>query len=225
LKILKYLFVVALLLHIISVKAQTTGEWIGSDLTVKMPHNLSFKIKGQGRILNNEIGLYKYLLQYGLKYKFSKRVDVAFQYRSSFRKEKDDNFHYRNKMFADFCTDIPVARFKIENRLRYQHGTKTYINSDKDLIPKQYVRDKFVIRYDIKNCKVTPMIFGELFFPLNINKPEIIDEYRLGCEIKYKINGNQSFKTGIMYQNDQTAFPLSNLLFRITYSFDIRVFK
>ena len=186
-----------------------------------MPHNFSFKVKGQARVHNDETGLYKYLLQYGLRYKISKRFDVAFYYRGAFRKEKDDHFHYRDKMLAEFSFDVPVFRFKIENRLRYQHGTKTYINSDKDLIPKQYIRDKFELNYDIKNCKVTPMVFCELFFPLNNNNPETIDEYRIGCEIKYKINGNQSFKTGFMYQNDQTVFPLSNLLFRFTYSFDI----
>jgi len=224
-RFLKYLFFFTFVLYGISTRAQTYGEWFGSSINFELPQKFTFKITGQGRIRNHSDGLYKYLAQYETGYKISKRFDAAFIYRTAWRKEEEGNFHYRDKMFAELNFDYPVSRFKIENRLRYQRGTKTYINSKKDLIPKHYIRDRFELKYDIKNCKITPFVFCELFFPLYHRSSNTIDEYRLGWEIRYKVNENQSFKTGMDYHNDRTVFPLSTILFRFTYSFNIQLFS
>jgi len=220
-----FLLVLTLGLYEFSVKGQTTEEWAGTHINFDLPQKFNLKVSGQSRMLNNPLNLYKYLVQMEAGYKISKRFDVAFIYRSAWKKEEDIKFHYRDKLFAELKFDYPIFRFKMEDRFRYQRQTKTYYDSKRDSIPEHHLRNKFEFAYDIKNSKITPIIFCELFFPLNGNDGYFIDEYRIGAEIKYKITQKQSFKAGVMYKNEQTVFPLSTFLFRFAYSFDIQLFN
>ncbi len=206
-----------------SLSAQTTGEWIGAELSLNLPHKFSFDVSGQARILNNYLNLYKYQAQFDLGYELHKRVDVGVSYRSEWRVEKDGYFYYRDKMFAEVKFNYPVNRFKFKDRIRYQRRRKTYINDDWDLIPIQRLRNKIELSYNIRKNKITPLVSFELFFPLNSFITPVVDEYRIAVDIKYPISKKQSIKTGILYSRELYFDTLYAILFRFTYTFKMKI--
>ncbi len=202
---------------------QTTGEWLGVKLNLNLPRKFSFSVLADSRILNNQINVYKLLTQYELGYKINKNFDLAVIYRMAWRKEENSYFYYRDKVIAEFNVDYPLKRFKFEDRIRYQRMTKTYINSDWDLLPSHHIRNKFSVNYNIKNNKMTPALFFELFFPVQDFRQRLVDEYRIGAEIKYPTAKKQSFSAGIMYDRELYLNTFSVLLFRFRYSFKIKI--
>lgn len=202
---------------------QTTGEWLSLKLDVNLPRKFSFSVSGSGRILNNQINLYKYLIQYELGYKINKHFDIATSYRMAWRKEGNRYFYYRDKIFVELNVDYPVKRFKFKDRIRYQRMTKTYINSDWDLLPAHHIRNKFEVNYNIKHNKMTPALFCELFFPIQDFRQRLMDEYRVGVEIKYPTTKKQSFTLGIMYDRELYLNTFSAVLLRFKYNFKIKI--
>lgn len=206
-----------------SLTAQTTGEWIGAELSLNLPHKLSFDISGQARIFNNFLNLYKYQAQFDLGYELHKRVDIGVGYRSEWRVENDGYYYYRDKIFANLKFNYPINRFKLKDRIRYQRRTKTYINNDWDLIPIQRLRNKVELSYNIRKNKITPLVSFELFFPLNSFITPVVDEYRIAFDIKYPVSKKQSIKTGILYTRELYFNTLYAVLFRFTYTFKMKV--
>ncbi len=204
-------------------RAQSTGEWIGAGLNLDLPKGFSFKVTNSERFLNTGLGLYKYLFQFEAGYHINKYFDAALIYRTAWRIEKDDAYHYRDKLMAELHADLGAGRFKFENRLRYQRRTKTYIKNDYDLIPLHHIRDKITVKYNIRKSKFTPDLFFEAFFPLNSFATKTVDEYRVGADLRYKFSKKHAVKGGIMMQNGVVGFPIEALWFRFSYTYTIKI--
>jgi hypothetical protein len=223
-KYFKYLILLLFIFSGIKSQAQqTTGEWLGVKLELDLPRKFTFSISGDARILNNQINLYKYLTQFELAYKINKHFDFAASYRMAWRKELNSYFYYRDKIFIELNVDYSFNRFKFKDRIRYQRMTKTYINSDWDLLPAHHIRNKFAINYNIKNNKMTPGLYFELFFPVQDFRQRVMDEYRIGAEIKYPTAKKQSFTIGIMYDRELYLNTFSAVLFKFRYNFKIKI--
>ena len=223
----KYFISIIFILCLVSsgAKAQTTssGEWLGVKLDFNLPKKFTFNVLGETRILNNQINVYKNLIQFKLEYKLNKHFDIAASYRFAWRKEENSYFYSRNKIFADLNFDYPVKRFKFKDRLRYQRMTKDYINSEWDKIPSHHIRNKFEVSYNIKNNKITPGLFAELFFPIQDFRQRVLDEYRIGAELKYPTTKKQSLTVGLMYARELYLNTFSVLLIRFRYNFKFKI--
>ncbi len=218
-----FLFFLCIISSEVKTHGQVSGEWFRVKLDFNLPHKFSFNVSGETRILNNDINLYKNLLQFQLAYKLNKHFDIAASYRFAWRKEKNRYFYSRNKIFADINFDYPVKRFKFKDRLRYQRMTKDYINSEWDKIPSHHIRNKFEVTYNIKNNKITPGLFTELFFPIQDFRQRLIDEYRIGAELKFPTAKKQSLTIGVMYDRELYLNTFSAILFRFRYNFKFKI--
>ncbi len=204
-------------------QAQATGEWVNAGVSFNLPKRFSARVTTSGRFLNTGIGLVKYLVQFEGGYKINKHLDVALIYRSAWRLEDDGRYHYRDKFMAEVSSDASAGRFSFTNRLRYQRRTKTYRRDDWDAIPLQHMRDKISVEYDIPKCKLTPVVYGEMFFPLYPFRTRTVDEVRLGADFKYKISKKHSVKAGIMMQNGVAGIPVNAVWFRMGYTYKIKL--
>ena len=221
-KYLKYLILITGLILSIQASTQHTGEWLGAEIEFDLPKKFSLETSVEARALNTDgIFVYKYFTQLGLNYKVNKRFDLAFKYRFTWRLEENLHFYYRNKMMLDLKFDYPVQRFKFDYRARFQRITKTYINSDFDVIPTVHFRNKFELSYDIPKNPITPGASFEFFLPLNGYKQKTIDEFRIAAEVKYPLKKKQSITGGIMYVHEQFETQLSGIIFLLSYKINI----
>ncbi len=221
-KLLRFLFVIAIFASCLCSSAQESGEWLGAEVEFDLPRKFSIEANVEGRALNTgRIQFYKYLTQFGLNYKISKRFDVGIKYRLEWRLEENMHYYYRNRMMFDFKFDYPIERFGIDYRARFQRITKTYINSEFDLVPSCHLRNKFQLSYNVPNNPITPRVSLELFSPLNAYKYLTFDEYRITAEVRYPLKKNQSITGGIMYVNEQFEVRLSGIIFLLSYKISV----
>ncbi len=204
-------------LVLVPATAQSTGERMTGAVSIDLPHRLTLKVTGGARFLNTGIGLYKYLIEVEGGYKINKYLDVALIYRTAWRLEENGGYYFRNKLMADLSADKSFDRFRLANRLRYQRRTKSYRNDAWDVVTLQHLRDKVSLSYNIPKCRITPVLFGEMFFPLYPFRTRTVDEVRLGLDLKYKINKQHAVKGGVMVQNGIVGLPLTATWFRMGY--------
>ncbi len=221
-KFLRYLLFCTLLVLSAHAVAQETGEWLGAEVEFDLPKKFSLEASAEARALNTgTVRFYKYLTQFGLNYKISKRFDVGFKYRLEWRLEEDMHHYYRNRMMFDFKFDYPIERFKFDYRARFQRITRTFIDNEFDLIPSYHFRNKFRLSYNVPNNPITPRVSLELFYPLNGYKYHRFEEYRVAAEARYPLTKKQSITGGIMYANERTEFRLSGIIFLLSYKINV----
>ena len=103
----------------------------------------------------------------------------------------------------------------------FQRITKTYINSDFDIVPSVHFRNKFELSYNIPKNPITPSVSFEAFSPLNGYAPEAFDELRIKTEIQFPLKNKQSITGGIMYVHEQFETQISGIMFLFSYKISI----
>ena len=121
----------------------------------------------------------------------------------------------------DLKFDYPIQRFKFYYRARFHRITKTYINSDFDVVPTVHFRNKLELSYNIPKNPITPGVSLEVFMPLNGYMPKTFDEYRIAAEIKYPLKKKQSITGGIMYVHEKFEMQISAIIFLLAYKISI----
>lgn len=221
-KFLRYLLLIAGLICYTQSHSQYTGEWFCAEIEFDLPQNFSFETSLEGRALNTGgLVFYKYFTQLGLNYKINKRLDLAFKYRFAWRLEENMHYYYRNKMMFDLKFDYPIQRFKIDYRARFHRITKTYFDSDFDIVPTVHFRNKFELSYNISKNPITPSVSFEVFMPLNGYVQETIDEVRIAADVKFPLKKKQSITGGIMYVHEQFETQISGIIFLFSYKISI----
>lgn len=216
------LILLILLLPVLPVRSQVTGEWIGAQIEFDLPRKFTLDAEIELRTLNpGGFRPYKYLGQIGLDYKINKRFDVGIKYRYSWRIEENMYYYPRHRIMADLKFDYPLGRFHFDYRARFQRITKAYIDSEFDRIPTLHLRNKIEFSYDIPDNKAEPALFFELFTPLNGYEPRRFDEYRVGAELKVPVAKKHDITGGIMYLHERTENALSGIIFRLSYKFTV----
>jgi hypothetical protein len=205
---------------------QHTGEWLGAEIEYDLPKKITLEADLEARALNaGGIQVGKYLAQIGLTYRISERFHIGYKNRFEWRLEENLHYYYRNNMILDLEFNYPTGRFKLDYRSRFQRLTKTYINSEFDLIPALHWRNKIELSYDIPETLLEPTVFCETFTPLNAYHLRNIDQIRTGAEVSYPVAKWQSLTGGIMYVNERYEVRQSDIIFQLTWKLKVDKLK
>lgn len=151
---------------------------------------------------NESFGVSKYMLESGISYKPIKGLRIGGTYRFIInpRETKATEYLHRFALYTSYKKKI--ERFEPSLRIKYTNYTE-------DLSLGEFLRYRAKLEYNIKNCKITPMISAEAFHELSGNQ---IYKMRYAIGGEYKINKKSSFELGYMLDYYLTEYYNKHIL-------------
>lgn len=135
--------------------------------------------------LNKIAHLEEYQIQSSLKFKPIKYITTSAHYYLIGEAKKIERNGYAHKHAFDIKLQKKIWRLKPSFRFRYSN------HADDDVLNRTFFRYKTNIKYDIKNCKLTPSISNEVF---QANQKGGIYKVRMTTGINYKISKKRAIK-------------------------------
>jgi hypothetical protein len=219
-KINKILFLTAAILLSSQLFSQDNkfGIWYGADGSKKIVKGLKAEIAGALRTDENGSNIESFYLEGGLNYKFNKYISAGAFYRCIDQKENDGDFYFRHRLYADLKGNLPVGRFTLSARYRFQEQKKTYIKSVDDEDATFYNRFKFELDYNVPKIPLTPSFFVEYSGQAMVSNDIMIEKRRVGGGLSYDITKKQAVSFEYIYLSSKVTNPAYFNVLSLNYS-------
>ena len=225
----KYVFVLAFLANIPLLFAQSSdwGLWTSIDVEKKLGKKLELDIAGQYRWKDNISLTDQIRGSADISMKLGKYVKLGAGYEFiSKYKLKKDIFVYRNRFRLQATGSYKFSGFTADWRTRMQ---LTLMETDEprgdiffDDSFKWVWRNRFGLKYDIKNTPLKPYINLELFHNIFSNLEQVYYQNRLSIGTEYKINKSHSLEVGYKLETEidgSKKYKLNVIKLGYTFSF------
>lgn len=191
-KIAPLIFVLVLL--VTTAKAQDIENELQTrtqlELTYKPIKKLKLTFMPQLRFDEN-FSLDKYLFEGEAEYKALDFLELGATYRFVVNPRDTKDTEYFNRYGFSATAKKEFGRFEPAFRLRYSN----YADDDAD--DKSFMRYKATLKYDIKDCKITPFVAAELFQQIDGGD---LYKMRYSTGLDYKLFKNNY--VGVSYKFD-----------------------
>jgi hypothetical protein len=184
-----HLFLFLLILAGNSLLAQVNDAqlWSSVNLEKKLTPALSIGFTEEVRIIENITEVETIFSEIGVSYRFWKRFKLGAAYRFTLKRRLDDTYEKRNSWYVEGSYHEKIKPFRLVLRLRYQSKYAEGFTSEKSGIPKNHIRTKLMVQYDLSK-KIEPYVYAETFFKTGVPAAESFDELRLCGGVKYSFN-------------------------------------
>lgn len=173
--------IVIMLLVTQVVQSQTTEDEFQTRSEIKLSYkpidNIKIYVTPELRF-DETFAADKFLLETGLAYKPIKFLELGGSYRYIVNYRDVKSTEYLHRFALDATLGKSFNRWKPSLRIRYTNYTEDNSNSN-------YLRYKAKLEYNIKNCKLSPLIAAEAFNDLEDGTYYKM-RYTLGAD--YKLN-------------------------------------
>lgn len=190
--------------------------WYNLGVRYEINKKLKVDISEEFRTADNGSKGDQLFTDLGVSYKFNKYISVGGYYRYIRKREDDENFHTRNRFYGDVQLSLPVKRFELLYRFRYQYQKNKYseyaVND-----PVLYNRHKVSLEYNIPKTKLTPSIFYERFFRLKYVESYFADNERYGLDLGYSFLKHHKVDLSYMINND--LYPKKKKLYIVSVGY------
>lgn len=192
----------------LSVHAQGSdfGVWssVGAEKTI-LP-GLEASVEGEFRTRNDLGTVDRYAGELGLSYKVCKflKIGGAYSYiRFNHEKRGWENGH-RYNLFA--TGSYKWNRFTLSLRERYQHTYRKGVSStQKRANPKDVLRSRLQLAYDIRKSPLKPYASMELYHTLNDPQDNGLEKIRYTIGTDYKLTKKHVFQVYYRFQDDRSG--------------------
>ena len=130
----------------------------------------------------------KYLLESTISYKPVKGLSLGGSYRFIINPRSDKSTEYLHRFALFTSYKKKIGRFEPSLRIKYTNYTE-------ESSLGEFLRYKAKLEYDIKSCKITPVLSAEAFHDITGNQ---IYKMRYAVGAEYKINKKNSLRLGYM---------------------------
>lgn len=178
------------------------GIWYGVNSEFSINKKLELDVSAMVRTFENASRTEQVFLEAGLSYKFSKFISIASSYRLTNNIEDDDQFHLRHKIMTDVKGTLPINKFTLSARFRFQTQSRTYYEPGDEKTADFTGRIRLKCIYNIPKFPVNPYLAFESFSPLFENQDKIIGKERVTAGIEYKIVKNHSVELEYIFERD-----------------------
>jgi len=212
------LLVVALVCLQTAAQDNDYGIWYEAGAGYKLHKRLTAEMTGSLRTDENGSNVQSFWIETGMKYKFNKHITAGLYYRLIEKREDDDLFYFRHRVFGEIKGSIPINRFELSARYRFQRQVKTYIENAEDETPQYYNRLKLNLSYNIRGLPLEPYISGELFSQTFASNDILIEKERYAAGLNWKINKRNTVGIEYMYQERKVIKPHYFNIIALNYS-------
>lgn len=215
----KILVLSAMTLFAIQLTAQTNnyGIWYEAGADYKIFKGLKAEVSGSLRTDENASHIESFYFQGGLNYKIVDCFSVGAFYRLIEKEEDDNVFHPRHRWFIEMKGELPVNRFTLSARYRFQQQAKTYIKDPEDDQPGYYNRLKLKLDFDVPEIPLEPFISAEVFSQTFASNGIMIEKTRLGGGLSYKVSKKQEVSVEYIYQKSEESKPEKFNIIALSY--------
>lgn len=142
-------------------------------------------------------------------------------YRLAENRKKGGDYETNHRLSVQLELAAELRRFELEYRIRYQNLDDDFILYDETSPPEHILRNRLGIKYDIRNCKLTPFIYYEHYGKLD-------SSVSYAFRHKYAIGARYSFgkygKVKVFYRiikelNNPNPYTVYNLGLGYVYDF------
>ncbi len=133
-----------------------TGFEVGYKLNDQVKLSLSPELR-----YDRDLSLDKYLIDVGVSYTYTDMVTLGATYRFIGNLRDEKNTEYLNRIAIGATYEKSYDRLEPSFRLFYSNY------ADDGLTDKAYIRYRPTIKYDLPDCKITPVVAVEIFQQLN----------------------------------------------------------
>jgi len=223
----RFLFITVLLLFSsIVLKAQKTdfGLWYEANAEYNIVKKLRFDFEASIRTDKNASRIEKFYFEPGLRYKFNDYFAAGIYYRLTEQRETIDKsegiyeFHPRHRWFVQLKGSLPVNRFTLSARYRFQEQFKTYIEDAGDEIPAWANRLRLELDYDIKKLPLKPYANVEMQIGLFSPDDILIEEWRYIAGAEYTFNKKHTVGLEYIYNVSKDSKPAYMNAIGMTYT-------
>jgi hypothetical protein len=177
---------------------QPLSVWTQLSIEKKITKKLDGQLSFQTRLAEKVSYVQLYFIDGGLSYSLPKNIDISANFRYfEGRRNESKEFKARKRWYADVAHSFKLAKFKIDNSLRYQTQKK----DDADGIyafDASYLRYKPELSYQLKG-RFKPSVSTTFFY--NLQNKEL-DGIRPRADGTYKLNKNNFITLALQYDLD-----------------------
>jgi hypothetical protein len=167
------------------------------DFNKHLDAEISFVLKTFENVSKTDL----YSGQFGLGYSFNDYFSLGASYRAFNKLEKDERYHFSQKVYFNMKGTLPLGRFEFSGRLMYQKAFLTYIEDDSDPLSKQYARVKLKADYESKSSPLKPFISWESFMPLSGDPDYKIEKTRYSAGTELQISRRSCLEISYIFEN------------------------
>jgi long-subunit fatty acid transport protein len=203
------------------------GIWYEANAEYDIVKGLRFDFEANIRTDQNASKIEKFYFEPGLRYKFNDYFAAGIYYRFMEQRETIDKsegiyeFHPRHRWFVQLKGSLPVKRFTLSARYRFQEQFKTYIKNPGDEVPAWAHRLRLELDYDIKGLPLNPYanveMQSELFSPNDI----MIEKWRYIVGADYTFNKKHTVGLEYIYNVSKDSKPAYMNVIGMTYTVNI----
>lgn len=171
-----------------------------------------------------ENGLETFFPQVSLEYRVKKWFRPSLDYRFISDKKLQGYYKYSQRINCNLNVRVPIDRFLLKARLRYQYSFDRFINSD--FYEPEFddaLRLKLGTEYGLDDFLITPVISGELFYNPSFGQfGQQLTKLRIYAGFKTDLLGPHSFSIGYMFDNRiNLPNPRVRHILNVGYSYQI----
>ena len=188
-----------------------THTWTSIGFEKNLPHSLFFEFEQELRIKDRLSTFSQTISEVSLSYKVIDGLKISIPYRYAVF---DDKIKQRLSLGASY-------KYKF-NPISLKYRAKLQRSYEKDKIPEQLIRNKFILQYKLSK-KIEPFFSGELFHQSNTNNNQL-DEYRVSFGIAVDLPRKSSIKIFYLFKNEDLTKtnPEKINVFSLSFRFKIK---
>lgn len=218
-----------LLLSSLALTAQKTdfGMWYEANADYDIVKGLRFDFEASIRTDQKASKIEKFYFEPGLRYKFNDYFAAGVYYRLTEQRETIDKsegiyeFHPRHRWFVQLKGSLPVTRFTLSARYRFQEQFKTYIEDPEDEIPEWANRLRLELDYDIKGLPLKPYANVEMQSGLFSPNDILIEKWRYIAGAEYTFNKKHTVGLEYIYNVSKDSKPAYMNVIGMTYTISL----
>jgi hypothetical protein len=195
------------------------GLWTSINIEKKIAKGFTASLSQEFRFRENISELGTAFTEAGVEHKIIKRLSFGIGYRFIQSRNLDDTYSMRHRLLADLSYRYKIKKVGITLRERFQSQVKDIQYGEDGFAPVHYLRSKLNIKYAPEK-KYGPWISAEVFYQLNNNKGNEIDNIRYAAGVDYDFNKRHSISLFyLINQGVNTSNPLTEYISGISYKY------
>lgn len=172
-----------------SIKAQDWGSDLSLGATWNFAPKLSASLEEDFRLRDDFGTADRFSHTLDLSYKPFKFLKVGGAYNLINMNQENKGWEVRHRYYFYATGSLDLGRFNISLRERYQSTKRVGVEETKKRAnPKEYLRSKLAVSYDLPHSAFSPFVSAELYKPLNDPVSNKADKLRYTAGVEYKIN-------------------------------------
>jgi uncharacterized protein DUF2490 len=195
-------------------------SWYGISVSTKIFKKTNLFAGEEIRFFDNSTRISEHHNEIGIDYRLSKSIKLDIAYKYILENSLEGYFANQHRFALDGRYRYKKDRWLFTYRGRIQMLFSEYYSSEDGKIPSYIIRNKFEVKYNIKNFKGFPSIGYEHYFFVNSLIPE--DKFSIYTSFQYRLSKKMDAEISYIFRKQiRSDIPINRYILSFELSYDI----